>query len=310
MHRSNTIPPLVLTLVLAAASCERSPSGGEKGIVKWSQLGIQNTACKNDEIIRVSRQSSSGTWKYFQEEVLGKNRDYKQGAMELSGSKDIVTLVGRTPCAIGYSGMGYHDPSVKWLKISKKKGEPGVAPSMEAVLNHTYPIARKLYMITLGEPAGEVKAYLDWIVSPEGQKVVEKEGYVPIPKDQEKPAPPSGAAPAGGKTIKNIGSDTMVNLAGAWASAYKKVRPEASVQVSGGGSGVGISALEAGTVDIANASREIEPNEVDTTKKNTGKEPKVFVVGLDALAVYVHKDNPLESISIEELAEIYGDVGK
>jgi phosphate transport system substrate-binding protein len=152
---------------------------GENGtITKWSQLGV--TVPGDDKIILVSRQNSSGTWKVFQEIVLGKDRNYRQGAMELSGSKDIVTLVGRTPAAIGYSGMGYKDPSVKFLKVSKKKGEPGVAPSVESVLSHTYPIARKLYFYTVGEPTGDLKAYIDWILSPAGQAVVEKGGYVPI----------------------------------------------------------------------------------------------------------------------------------
>src|SRR5438045_9476229 len=96
-------------------------------IDKWSQLGISNTACPGDDITRVSRQNNSGTYAYFREHVLGKKRDYKQGSIDQSGSKDVVALVAKTPCAIGYSGMGYKTADVKWLKISKKKGEKGVA---------------------------------------------------------------------------------------------------------------------------------------------------------------------------------------
>ena len=70
--------------------------------------------------------------------------------------------------------------------------------------------------------------------------------------------------------------------------------PDVDVEVSGGGSGVGIAALEKGTIDIANASRNMKPEEIETAKQNTGKEPKEFIVGYDALAIYVHKDNPLE----------------
>jgi len=152
---------------------------------KWSQLGIQNKLCPNDEIIRVSRQSSSGTWMYFREAILGEKRDYKAGSRDMNGSKDVVELVGNTPCAIGYSGMGYKTDAVKWLKVSKKKGEPGVAPSIESALNGSYPIARKLYMYTLGEPAGDVKDYLQWILSDPGQKIVKETGYVPLPKKEE-----------------------------------------------------------------------------------------------------------------------------
>lgn len=112
------------------------------------------------------------------------------------------------------------------------------------------------------------------------------------------------------KAIQNIGSDTMVNLAQAWAEEYVIVKPEVSVEVSGGGSGTGIAALINGTVDIANCSRKMEAMELEKAKKNTGKEPQEFLVGYDALAIYVHKDNPLEEISMQQLAEIYGEKGQ
>ncbi len=111
-------------------------------------------------------------------------------------------------------------------------------------------------------------------------------------------------------SIRITGSDTMVNLAQAWAEAYQKTHPDISLQVRGGGSGVGIAALINGKVDIAPASRAMTDDEIELAKEKTGKEPKQFVVGRDALAIYVHRDNPLNSISIDELAEIYGEGGK
>jgi phosphate transport system substrate-binding protein len=158
---------------------------GEGGkITKWSQLGIKHPACANDEIIRVSRQSNSGTYHYFREAILGKKLDFKLGSRDLHGSKDVVELVGRTPCAIGYSGMGYATEHVKKLKIKKKAGDTAYGPSVEAALNGTYPIARPLYMYSLGEPDGEVKKYLEWIYSDFGQKIVETSGYVPLPQEE------------------------------------------------------------------------------------------------------------------------------
>ena len=154
---------------------------GEGGTVtKWSQLGIKNSVCESDEIIRVSRQSNSGTYHYFREALLGKDRDFKLGSRDLHGSKDVVELVGRTPCTIGYSGMGYHTEQVKMLKIAKKAGEPAYAPSIETALDGTYPVARPLYMYTLGEPTGEIRKYLEWIYSDAGQAIVEESGYVPL----------------------------------------------------------------------------------------------------------------------------------
>ena len=116
-----------------------------------------------------------------------------------------------------------------------------------------------------------------------------------------------GAAPKA--TRQNKGSDTMVNLAQAWAEAYQKAAPNVEVEVSGGGSGVGIAALIKGATDIANASRNMKPSEIDQAKKNTGKDAKEIIVGYDALAIYVNKDNPLNEISNEQLAQIYAEGG-
>ena len=109
--------------------------------------------------------------------------------------------------------------------------------------------------------------------------------------------------------IQNKGSDTLVNVAQAWAEAYKTVDPSVMVAVSGGGSGTGLAALINGTVDIANASREIEPQEIELARKG-GREPVEHVVGYDALAVFLHPDNPIDTLSLEQLAAIYGDGGK
>lgn len=147
-------------------------------IDEWS--GISDTAASLGKIVRVSRQNSSGTFAYFREAVLGKGRDYKDGSLDQSGSKDVVELVSKTPGAIGYSGMGYATPAVKMLKISREKGGEAVAPTLENAKSGAYPITRPLYIYTAGEPTGALKAYLDWIMSEAGQKVVTDLGYVPV----------------------------------------------------------------------------------------------------------------------------------
>ena len=169
---------------------------GEGGtITKWSQLGIKHPLCSNDEIIRISRQSNSGTYEYFREalaKVKGKDLDFKLGSRDLHGSKDVVELVGKTPCAIGYSGMGYATPEVKMLRVARKVGEPFHAPNVENTLAQTYPISRPLYLYTLGPPKEHTKKYLDWIHSEAGQKIVEVTGYVPLPKTAGMVAESSG----------------------------------------------------------------------------------------------------------------------
>ena len=94
-------------------------------------------------------------------------------------------------------------------------------------------------------------------------------------------------ASSGPTTIQVKGSDTMVNVAQAWAEEYKKVAPNVDVEVSGGGSGVGIAALVKGTIDIADASRDMKSEEIDQAKTNTGKEPKEFIVVDSALQLTI-----------------------
>ena len=145
-------------------------------------MGVDSKSLGSDEITRVSRQNSSGTYEYFREAVLGKTREYKLGSLDQSGSVDVVALVAHTPSAIGYSGMGYVTPGVKMLKISKHKGGPAIAPTAENAKKKQdgYPITRPLLIYTAGEPKGKVKAFLDWILGKEGQKVVLELGYVPV----------------------------------------------------------------------------------------------------------------------------------
>jgi len=152
-------------------------------IRKWSDLGVSNIpGAKGDEIIVVSRQNNSGTHHYFKEAVIGKKSDQRLDTVNQNGSKDVVDLVGKTPNAIGYSGMGYRTDAVKVLKVSKKKGEPAVAPSIATTLDKSYPISRPMFLYTAGEPPPHVKKYIDWIVSDAGEVIVKEQGYVPLPR--------------------------------------------------------------------------------------------------------------------------------
>ncbi|HET7009990.1 MAG TPA: PstS family phosphate ABC transporter substrate-binding protein [Anaerolineales bacterium] len=119
-------------------------------------------------------------------------------------------------------------------------------------------------------------------------------------------SPPTRGTPAAPAktTIVNKGSDTMVNLALAWAEAYQTRRPGLSLSVTGGGSGTGIAALINGTVDMANASRRIKPEEVAQARAN-GVEPVEFVVARDAIAIVIHTQNPVRQLTLDQIADIY-----
>ena len=154
---------------------------GEGGTTEtWSGLGLTVPGCDSDEIVIVSRQNNSGTYVYFKEAVLGKQRDYKLGTRDMHGSKDVVDLVEKTPCAIGYSGLAYATDHIKMACIVGEEGGDCVNPSTDTAIDGSYPIARPLFMYTRGEPTGAVKEYLDWILSDAGQCIIQDKGYAPV----------------------------------------------------------------------------------------------------------------------------------
>lgn len=104
--------------------------------------------------------------------------------------------------------------------------------------------------------------------------------------------------------IENKGSDTIVNLALAWAEAYQEIRPDISVSVTGGGSGTGIASLINGTVDIANASRQIKTEEIANAEAN-GIIPVEHIIARDAIAIIIHPDNPVVELNIDQISAIY-----
>jgi phosphate transport system substrate-binding protein len=114
------------------------------------------------------------------------------------------------------------------------------------------------------------------------------------------------AEPVAGKerAIQNKGSDTLVNLALAWAERYREIDSSVSIAVTGGGSGTGIASLINGTVDIANASRKMKEKEI-AEAQNNGVEPVEFTVAIDALAIVVHPDNPVDNLTIDQLSNIF-----
>jgi phosphate transport system substrate-binding protein len=98
----------------------------------------------------------------------------------LPSSEGITSEVRENPNAIGYDGLGYVTDEVKVVGVGLSLDGPFVYPSPETVNTNMYPIARDLYMYTVGEPTGEIKAYLDWILSPQAQEIVSELGFVPV----------------------------------------------------------------------------------------------------------------------------------
>lgn len=146
---------------------------------RWADLGVTLDCGGNDEILKVGRQNNSGTYEYFRDEILGKDGKFTN-TMDQSGTQQVVDVVATNKCAIGYGGMGYHNERVRFVCLSRTKGEPCAEPTIEGVKNGTYKFARPLYVYTNGAPAGEAKTFLDWVLSDPGQKVALDSGFVPV----------------------------------------------------------------------------------------------------------------------------------
>ena len=145
----------------------------------WTDLGIEVPTCHDQKIVRVGRQNSSGTYAYLRKNVLG-GKKFKQGTLEAQSSKDLLELVVKTPCAIGYSSFAYATLDIKVACLTENSDEPCLIPEIRGVTEHTYPISRPLYMYTNGPATGDVKNYLDWILSDKGQCILMKNQYVPV----------------------------------------------------------------------------------------------------------------------------------
>jgi phosphate transport system substrate-binding protein len=149
-------------------------------LTNWTEVGGEDRP-----IVKLSRETNSGTHVYFLETVLrlGNSEDktlFSMDTLLLPSSEGIISEVRDNPNAIGYDGLGYVPHDLKMIAIAKESGGAYVLPSIETVNDKSYAIARDLYMYTNGEPQGVVKEYLDWILSEEAQQIVADLGFVPV----------------------------------------------------------------------------------------------------------------------------------
>ena len=149
-------------------------------INNWSEVGGEDRP-----IVRLSRETNSGTHVYFLETVLrlGEKENktlFSTDTLLLPSSEGIILEVRQNPNAIGYDGLGYVPDDLKMIAIAKEDGGAYVLPSIPTVNDKSYPIARDLYMYTDGEPTGIIKEYLNWILSGEAQEIVAELGFVPV----------------------------------------------------------------------------------------------------------------------------------
>ncbi len=142
-------------------------------ITNWKEVGGNN-----ERIILYSRENSSGTYMYFRDFVL-EGEDFTPTIQSLPGTAAVVNAVAKDKNSIGYGGAAY-SKGVKQLKIKKDAKSVGYAPTAENIKSGKYPISRFLYLYLRSKPTGEIKKFIDWILSPEGQEIVTKVGYFPV----------------------------------------------------------------------------------------------------------------------------------
>jgi len=143
-------------------------------ITNWKDVGGRDA-----NIVLYGRENNSGTYVYFKEHVLG-NADFAERYQPLSGTAAVINAVTKDALSIGYGGIGYGE-NVKAVLVARDASSPPVKPTMQNVLDNSYPISRQLFWYTAGPPAGAVKEFTDWVLSPEGQEVVSEVGYYPLP---------------------------------------------------------------------------------------------------------------------------------
>jgi len=167
---------------LDALFSKNRKGGYDDDITRWGQLGLTGE-WKNMPINLYGRNSASGTYGYFKEHALFKG-DYKDSVKEQPGSAAVINSVSTDKAGVGYSGVGYITSDVKMLAVAVKEGEKAYAPNYATVLSGDYPLSRSLYVYIAKEPnkplSPVVKDFFKFVLSSEGQKIVVKDGFMPL----------------------------------------------------------------------------------------------------------------------------------
>ncbi|MEO8516334.1 MAG: phosphate ABC transporter substrate-binding protein [Flavobacterium sp.] len=163
LNKANTVEELTLKQIADIYSGK---------ITNWKQVGGPDANIK-----LYGRESSSGTFSYLKDYVV--KRDYAVTCQTLPGTAAIVNAVKKDKYGVGYGGAAY-DSGVKDCKVKKDANSPAYLPTAETIKNKTYPITRYLYMYLGSKPTGSTKKFIDWILSPEGQKICTQVGYFPL----------------------------------------------------------------------------------------------------------------------------------
>lgn len=275
------------------AGCGSSSAAANTDSDAASQEQASDWDSSNDISI-VSREDGSGTRGAFIE-LLGieeKQGDQKvdmttEDAQITNNTSVMLTTVAKDDYAIGYVSLGSLDDSVKALKID------GAEATEENIKNGSYKVSRPFNIATKGDPTNEVaKDFIDYILSKDGQQVISDNGYI----SNDGAADYAGTAPSGKCVVG--GSSSVSPVMEKLIEAYKKVNPNAEIELQTSDSTTGMTSTIEGSYDIGMASRELKDSEVSEGLKAT-------VIATDGIAVIVNNNNPADELSSEQVKEIY-----
>ena len=275
------------------AGCGSSSAAANTDSDAASQDQASDWDSSNDISI-VSREDGSGTRGAFIElfGIEEKQGDQKvdmttEDAQITNNTSVMLTTVAKDDYAIGYVSLGSLDDSVKALKID------GAEATEENIKDGSYKVSRPFNIATKGDPTNEVaKDFIDYILSKDGQQVISDNGYI----SNDDAADYAGTAPSGKCVVG--GSSSVSPVMEKLIEAYKKVNPNAEIELQTSDSTTGMTSTIEGSYDIGMASRELKDSE-------TSEGLKATVIATDGIAVIVNKNNPADELSSEQVKEIY-----
>lgn len=246
------------------------------------------------DITVVSREEGSGTRGAFVE-LLGVEKEDEAGnkvdctteeAVITNNTNVMMTTVAGNEAAIGYSSMGSLNDTVKALKVD------GVEATVENIKSGDYKVSRPFNIATKGEVSEVAQDFISYILSAEGQAVVSENGYIPLDD-----APAYAGKQVSGKIVV-AGSSSVTPVMEKLKEAYAALNPNAEIEIQQSDSTTGMQSAIDGVCDIGMASRDLKDSELEAGLTGT-------TIAMDGIAIIVNPANPVDSMTVEEIEQIF-----
>ena len=248
-----------------------------------------------EEINVISREDGSGTRGAFielfgieQKNADGRKIDYTTDECDITNSTSVMmTSVGGNECAIGYISLGSMNDTVKALSID------GAEASVENIKNGSYKVARPFNIATLADVSDAASDFLAFIMSAEGQAVIEENGYIAVAEN----APSFEGGKVSGKIVI-AGSSSVTPVMEKLAEAYAVINPKVEIELQQSDSSSGMTSTRDGVCDIGMASRALKDSEIEAGLVS-------MTIAMDGIAVIVSLDNPVDGLTTKQVRDIY-----